>query len=65
MFLDPRPGRARNCPQRFISASVWLRDEVRFTILENLNHTPRPGEEFVIVVSDAGVVMQPSFSAAQ
>ena len=31
-----------------INASVWLRDEERFTILENLDHTQRPSEEFGI-----------------
>jgi len=31
-----------------INASVWLKDEERFTLLENLQHTPRPGEEFEI-----------------
>jgi hypothetical protein len=31
-----------------INTFVWLRDEQRFTILENLDHTPRPGEELKV-----------------
>lgn len=31
-----------------INASVWLRDEGRFTLLEGLDHTPRVGEELMI-----------------
>ena len=27
-----------------INGSVWLKDEERFTVLRNLEHTPRPGE---------------------
>ena len=31
-----------------IKASVWLKDEGKFTLLESLDHTPRPGEELII-----------------
>lgn len=31
-------------PSIVINASIWLKDEERFTILKNLDHTPRPGE---------------------
>ena len=32
-------------PALIISASVWLMDEERYVRLENLDHTPRPGEQ--------------------
>ena len=35
-------------PALVVKASVWLRDEQIFTVLKDLDHTPRPGEEFVI-----------------
>jgi hypothetical protein len=31
-------------PSIVINASIWLKDEQRFTILKNLDHTPRRGE---------------------
>jgi hypothetical protein len=31
-----------------INASVWLRDEENFTLVENLDHTPHSGSKFVI-----------------
>jgi len=27
-----------------INASVWLKDDESFTVLQNLDHMPRPGE---------------------
>lgn len=31
-----------------INASVWLKDEKRFTVLKDLDHTPRVGERLLI-----------------
>ena len=31
-----------------INTLVWLKDESRFALLENLEHTPRPGEDLAI-----------------
>jgi hypothetical protein len=44
--IYPWPSHERISP--VINASIWLKDEERFTILEDLDHTPRLGEEFEI-----------------
>jgi hypothetical protein len=31
-------------PALTINASIWLKDDQRFTFLKKLEHTPRPGE---------------------